>query len=246
MRCARRSVTAARGSSPAGPGSTSITSSPPQLPVTSRMRSICWRRRAAGCCPTIVSTRAPACGAMLAAPRGGRCGCLKCPTAQTGKWPTRAAARRQVKTPSRAICGRPARCWTYVRPPSATGRQGWAPTSRPCAGSRFPRHASGYSQRITRLMRQLTWRRGHVRRGNSGSTSNLLFSIPREGIVMKFLISFRCCAAGATRCRWPSPPPPGQFGHRLARVECQAGEFQLQGGQAAGQRADVRPAALPQ
>ena len=169
MRCARRSVTAARGSSPAGPGSTSITSSPPRLPVTSRMRSICWRRRAAGCCPTTVSTRAPACGAMLAAPRGRRCGCLRCPTARTGRWPTRAAARRQVKTPSRAICGRPARCWPHVRPPSATGRQGWAPTSRPCAGSRFPRPASGHSQRITRLMRQLTWRRGHVRRGNSGS-----------------------------------------------------------------------------
>src|ERR1022692_2765259 len=42
------------------------------------------------------------------------------------------------------------------------------------------------------------------------------------------------------------PPGPGQLGGRLAQVEGQAGEFQLQRGQAAGQRADVGPAALPQ
>ena len=38
--------------------------------------------------------RAPACGAMLAAARGRRCGCLTCPTARTGRWPTRTATRR--------------------------------------------------------------------------------------------------------------------------------------------------------
>ena len=84
--------------------------------------------------------------------------------ARTGRWPTRTAARRQVKTPSLAICGRPARCWPHARPPSATGRQGWAPTSRLCAGSRFPRPALGRSQR----MRQLTRRPGLARRRNSG------------------------------------------------------------------------------
>ena len=58
--------------------------SPPPPPAVHRGCGSTAGRRGTGCCPTTVSTRAPACAAPCWRRPAAQCGCLKCPTARTG------------------------------------------------------------------------------------------------------------------------------------------------------------------
>ncbi len=73
-----------------------------------------------------------------------------------------------------------------------------------------------------------------------------VLSIPHGVLLWEIYLAF---SGEMPPGRWRDRPLPAgwcQFGCRLAVVECQAGEFQLQRAQPAGQGPDVRPAALPQ
>ena len=93
-----RSPAAARGSSPAGSGSTSTTSSARPCSSSCSMRWTSWRPTAGGSCPTIGSSPTPACGTTAAAARSRPPACATSRT-RTGAWRGR---RTAITSPSRA------------------------------------------------------------------------------------------------------------------------------------------------
>ena len=140
----REIAAAARGSSPAGCGSTSTTSSPRPCSTTSLDAvALVAERRLAAAARLPVRPGDRACGGTAAGRSSRRCGCADVALRRRRRddLPAAPTARRR-ESRSPATSTRPARCSLGRRRPPPTRRprrRGRAPTSSSCAGSGSPR-----------------------------------------------------------------------------------------------------------